>query len=70
MDENDITIHPTSYDILLDDESSDQTYIGLRLNLTDGSTVTVPMVEQTAQQVGRLLCAHSDYVAQRPPRNW
>lgn len=65
-----IDIDAASYDFLLDDETRDETYIGLRVNTRDGGSITIPMPGQDAETVGRLLIAHADYVAGRPPRSW
>lgn len=52
------------------DDAEQATHVGLHVIEADGTRTTLALPEQDAQVVGRMLCAHSDYLAQRPPRDW
>lgn len=49
----------------------DDTITHLALHMIEGdSRYTLAMTLADAEQVGKLLVSHADYVAGRPPRDW
>lgn len=52
-------------------DSGDDTITHLALHMIEGdSRYTLAMTLADAEQVGKLLVSHTDYVAGRPPGNW
>lgn len=65
------TLEPAGFQFAISGQpGEDNAAVGLFILETDGTVITLALTPDLAQQVGRMLCANSDYLAQRPPREW
>jgi hypothetical protein len=67
----DRNIDAARYDFAISGEpGEDGAVVGVFIIEQDGSCNRLVMKPDVAQGFGRMLCAHSDYLAQRAPREW
>lgn len=65
------TLDPARFDFGLSGQpGEDDAVVGLFILESDGTVNTLALRPELAQNIGRMLCAHSDYLEQRPPREW
>lgn len=67
---NDRTIEAERYEFSLGGQGDETTHVGLHAVEDDGTRTTLALDLRDAETVGRMLIAHADFVAGRPPRDW
>jgi hypothetical protein len=68
---NDHTLTPDYYEFSLGSQGDGDEPSHVGLHIVEGDTrTTVPLALRDAEVVGRMILAHVDYAAGRPPRNW
>lgn len=66
---NDQTITGDLYEFSLGGQGDEATHVGLHVTHGDNrTTLALPVAD--AEVIGRMLVAHADAIAGRPPRNW